>query len=202
MFRWRTRSSGAVRCTQSWRNSAVSVQSKDRYKAAGSRRTSTFFFFSSRRRHTRFDCDWSSDVCSSDLDRPRNVLPQRVDERRAVGLGQHERVLAGQRAGVVEILARRHALVAEPRERRGELASVTRQLRFEIPIRRGAKREALLLAIDDEADGDALDAAGAEPRLHFLPEYRRDRVAIETIEDAPALLRANEAFVHFLRVLH
>src|SRR5256886_7436899 len=25
------------------------------------------FFFSSRRRHTRFDCDWSSDVCSSDL---------------------------------------------------------------------------------------------------------------------------------------
>src|SRR2546430_11599844 len=28
-----------------------------------------FFFFSSRRRHTRFDCDWSSDVCSSDLRR-------------------------------------------------------------------------------------------------------------------------------------
>src|SRR2546430_7864370 len=27
----------------------------------------SFFFFSSRRRHTRFDCDWSSDVCSSDL---------------------------------------------------------------------------------------------------------------------------------------
>src|SRR5205085_4827332 len=43
---------------------------------AGQRRGSTgclyicgyyFFFFSSRRRHTRFDCDWSSDVCSSDL---------------------------------------------------------------------------------------------------------------------------------------
>src|SRR3989475_8594735 len=28
---------------------------------------SVTFFFSSRRRHTRFDCDWSSDVCSSDL---------------------------------------------------------------------------------------------------------------------------------------
>src|SRR5438034_9329561 len=26
------------------------------------------FFFSSRRRHTRSLCDWSSDVCSSDLD--------------------------------------------------------------------------------------------------------------------------------------
>src|SRR5256886_9105413 len=40
-----------------------------------------FFFFSSRRRHTRFDCDWSSDVCSSDLgleivrrDRDRAIL--------------------------------------------------------------------------------------------------------------------------------
>src|SRR5437868_15342368 len=28
-----------------------------------------FFFFSSRRRHTRSKRDWSSDVCSSDLDR-------------------------------------------------------------------------------------------------------------------------------------
>src|SRR5689334_24727778 len=26
-----------------------------------------FFFFSSRRRHTRWNCDWNSDVCSSDL---------------------------------------------------------------------------------------------------------------------------------------
>ena len=26
------------------------------------------FFFSSRRRHTGFTSDWSSDVCSSDLD--------------------------------------------------------------------------------------------------------------------------------------
>src|SRR2546430_8865417 len=31
------------------------------------------FFFSSRRRHTRFDCDWSSDVCSSDLLPPVSV---------------------------------------------------------------------------------------------------------------------------------
>src|SRR5690625_7316443 len=28
-----------------------------------------FFFFSSRRRHTRWPRDWSSDVCSSDLNR-------------------------------------------------------------------------------------------------------------------------------------
>src|SRR6476620_9477477 len=32
------------------------------------RRFSFFFFFSSRRRHTRYWRDWSSDVCSSDLE--------------------------------------------------------------------------------------------------------------------------------------
>src|SRR2546430_7074291 len=37
------------------------------------------FFFSSRRRHTRFDCDWSSDVCSSDL--PAHERPPRLVRR-------------------------------------------------------------------------------------------------------------------------
>src|SRR5256886_12032623 len=39
-------------------------------------------FFSSRRRHTRFDCDWSSDVCSSDLvcpDGRRHGITHRFD---------------------------------------------------------------------------------------------------------------------------
>ena len=34
------------------------------------------FFFSSRRRHTRSLCDWSSDVCSSDL--PSSCLPNHL----------------------------------------------------------------------------------------------------------------------------
>src|SRR5256886_13322555 len=38
-----------------------------------SRSSCCVFFFSSRRRHTRFDCDWSSDVCSSDLEAPTPV---------------------------------------------------------------------------------------------------------------------------------
>src|SRR2546429_2539324 len=38
------------------------------------RRANSFFFFSSRRRHTRCSRDWSSDVCSSDLD-PTYILP-------------------------------------------------------------------------------------------------------------------------------
>src|SRR6267143_1587764 len=34
-----------------------------------------FFFFSSRRRHTRWNCDWSSDVCSSDLSTLSHATP-------------------------------------------------------------------------------------------------------------------------------
>src|SRR5260221_10197572 len=36
-----------------------------------------YFFFSSRRRHTRSLCDWSSDVCSSDLFLPRELVRSR-----------------------------------------------------------------------------------------------------------------------------
>src|SRR2546430_5676458 len=40
-----------------------------------------FFFFSSRRRHTRFDCDWGSDVCSSDLSTSKTPLRQSLYTR-------------------------------------------------------------------------------------------------------------------------
>src|SRR5205085_9804302 len=43
--------------------------------------TSFFFFFSSRRRHTRFDCDWSSDVCSSDLQDDQEIFEARHFQR-------------------------------------------------------------------------------------------------------------------------
>src|SRR4051812_1134628 len=47
-----------------------------------------FFFFSSRRRHTRLTCDWSSDVCSSDL-RDVTVTTTRGDgsTETATGIG-------------------------------------------------------------------------------------------------------------------
>src|SRR3712207_9063433 len=50
---------------------------------------SYFFFFSSRRRHTRYWRDWSSDVCSSDLD---GVSDAHIAGGRAEGE-------AGRRAG-------------------------------------------------------------------------------------------------------
>src|SRR2546430_17727341 len=50
-----------------------------------------FCFFSSRRRHTRFDCDWSSDVCSSDLG------PERDEARHLDGHERGQRERAGHR---------------------------------------------------------------------------------------------------------
>src|SRR2546427_325324 len=54
---------------------------------------STIFFFSSRRRHTRFDCDWSSDVCSSDLDSMAKTLSIRLGEKRYM-LGERSILLS------------------------------------------------------------------------------------------------------------
>src|SRR2546427_2491415 len=51
-----------------------------------------FFFFSSRRRHTRFDCDWSSDVCSSDLAPAVGAYFEAHIEQGPV-LENHERVI-------------------------------------------------------------------------------------------------------------
>src|SRR5438034_3753812 len=45
-----------------------------------------FFFFSSRRRHTRSLCDWSSDVCSSDLTLLRLVEDLNAGRLRVVDL--------------------------------------------------------------------------------------------------------------------
>src|SRR5689334_9769456 len=72
------------------------------------------FFFSSRRRHTRWNCDWSSDVCSSDLDaralqreNARHLVNQlRVAEKRP-GLSREARAhLADSRDTLEEALKR------------------------------------------------------------------------------------------------
>src|SRR6266511_6053734 len=46
-----------------------------------------FFFFSSRRRHTRFSRDWSSDVCSSDLQRRHRLVVRLRSDRAQRGHG-------------------------------------------------------------------------------------------------------------------
>src|SRR2546430_8695505 len=61
------------------------------FTSTPSRRLAFCFFFSSRRRHTRFDCDWSSDVCSSDS---AFVLSQDQTLREEL-LQLHKRVVRG-----------------------------------------------------------------------------------------------------------
>src|SRR5256886_8877885 len=77
------------------------------------------FFFSSRRRHTRFDCDWSSDVCSSDLMHGLTGIP--LDDCIGRGTGLDDRGLARKRA----VLASAWARCAPPR-RPSELLSELR----------------------------------------------------------------------------
>src|SRR5258706_8651090 len=59
------------------------------YTTTTSKVASLLFFFSSRRRHTRLVSDWSSDVCSSDLDGSGRMQEQRDTKcrRQASALG-------------------------------------------------------------------------------------------------------------------
>src|SRR5207237_5494023 len=100
-----------------------------------------FFFFSSRRRHTRFKCDWSSDVCSSDLarlwGRRRPAAPagagaaDRRPRRAPAGGGGRRRggarLVRGDRANAARPLRRagrpRRVVLAVHAGRRGGLAA-------------------------------------------------------------------------------
>src|SRR5690606_39812902 len=56
------------------------------------------FFFSSRRRHTRFSRDWSSDVCSSDLEAER----ERLEAERASE--EANRINAANQAAILRLM--------------------------------------------------------------------------------------------------
>src|SRR5256885_6895370 len=64
------------------------------------------FFFSSRRRHTRLQGDWSSDVCSSDLERVLQVVGNGAENLALERIGLPEpRPLRGEPAVGVEQVA-------------------------------------------------------------------------------------------------
>src|SRR3712207_9298498 len=63
-----------------------------------------FFFFSSRRRHTRYWRDWSSDVCSSDLQ--ANLV---LNAGHKVASGQSKKLSQGERlTRLLTEIVRRH----------------------------------------------------------------------------------------------
>src|SRR5690242_13291014 len=145
-----------------------------------------FFFFSSRRRHTRLTCDWSSDVCSSDL-----LLQRAARERRPTGrVAEPELpadVLAEAAAG--EVLARKSAGVAVPQHAFVEDGRPFEQLLEPLapfPFLGGLGRDLLVLDLDAEAAGEELDRTDEVDLLELLDE--RDRVA--ALAAAEALERA------------
>src|SRR5947209_18021976 len=108
-----------------------------------------FFFFSSRRRHTRYWRDWSSDVCSSDLQhevplelgalgrRDDDVLEladagrDAVDRRRARGEPLHETPPRDERA---RRAGRQANLLAAAGDGPGRPAAQPAALQIEQPV--------------------------------------------------------------------
>src|SRR5438876_7482009 len=79
-----------------------------------------FFFFSSRRRHTRWTGDWSSDVCSSDLNGRRDDLRRRpvVDQRQDLDRAAHSLDQRGLRQRLAAVVAALREDVGRSEERR------------------------------------------------------------------------------------
>src|SRR5205085_9340433 len=60
----------------------------------------------SRRRHTRFDCDWSSDVCSSDLTSTVFHIAARALATHALSIfGDHSDVMSARSCGWAMLFA-------------------------------------------------------------------------------------------------
>src|SRR5438874_3287177 len=105
------------------------------------------FFFSSRRRHTRSLRDWSSDVCSSDLERPVAGDLGMTGEITLTGRvlpigGLREKSLAAQRAGLKRVV---FPLGNEPDLE--ELPADTRKALTFIQIGRASCRERVYISV-------------------------------------------------------
>src|SRR5689334_24007986 len=83
----------------------------------------SIFFFSSRRRHTRWNCDWSSDVCSSDLGATCSLFA--YDEKMANYLKVTERAAVADLAdGVREHLRPDEDVYANPEKYYDQLIEI------------------------------------------------------------------------------
>src|SRR5438034_1931450 len=145
-----------------------------------------FFFFSSRRRHTRSLCDWSSDVCSSDLVRGEDAVADVA--QRPAGIEVLELVPAGHQAiePAEQVVPRHDANLEFPGE--------TELLRHR-GDRRGAGARIHAPGIRRDLD-PALDHGRQDP-LHLRDEIRG--VAQRRVT---RLLLLEDGHRHFGEVVH
>src|SRR5260370_2808708 len=118
-----------------------------------------FFFFSSRRRHTRFKCDWSSDVCSSDLKfQARLARLGWLTVRDVVG---HELSTLTARLGAREgtwLYERARGIDRTAVEPQREVKSLSRDETFPADLDDDAALATRLLPLADRATADLRDA--------------------------------------------
>src|SRR3712207_8194844 len=81
-------------------------------------RLCTFLFFSSRRRHTRYWRDWSSDVCSSDLEVRDMLFRSRLITLTGPGGSGKTRLALQVAADVLPLFENGVCLVERSEERR------------------------------------------------------------------------------------
>src|SRR2546430_210371 len=99
-----------------------------------------FFFFSSRRRHTIFDCDWSSDVCSSDLLALdfANMVPARgeLSWDQLIAFLQSAHIITAERGGELLALSRSDPQSAESLLRKAQRLASALRMAFEALLHR------------------------------------------------------------------
>jgi hypothetical protein len=105
--------------------------------------------------------------------------------------------LAGRRLSKSRAAATRFAV--DRRELRGERRARW-EGRREVPVARGDERHALALALDDERTRATAPVRRRGP-ADLAPAHLGHRVAVEAVDDAPALLRVDEAVVDVAAVV-
>src|SRR2546430_16620292 len=126
------------------------------------------FFCSSRRRHTRLDCDWSSDVCSSDLNRSARKQLLRALELDPTLERRYQAARAAWRLGDMPVVSEEMERVRAEAAEQGDHWCESRSLAAlsEVALNRGA----------DVSEADRLarlalevaDADDREPRFDAL----------------------------------